>query len=377
MKRMIVIFALVIFSLLPLNVFAQPDMILSFQGVLRDQDNKAVEGPHDLTFTFYTGCTNFTDWNDCSPTINNSGNTWQETHTNVPVENGVFSVELGNVDNDLYLVDFNQNIWVSVRLGDGPEMKPFTRLTMAPYALNTISASSIGGGGGDTNVFGETGKVGIGTTDPANRLTVEGTADFNSVGIGITNPNNPLSVNGNADFTGDIDVTGNINVTSQIDVSDTSFVSHIVMGNGSDISGVDRIDGYEGLRLNGSATAEADSADLHIQSDGQIKIGTTKPIEIKRFTNLGSQVNEDTGYPHSVWSAAIIGFDTGIYNNPETESRTYIFVYKNLNGNWYIKANAYDEDNGGGMENWDCEVMFIRRELVNEIDNRDDGWINN
>ncbi|MEZ4965138.1 MAG: hypothetical protein R2791_07845 [Saprospiraceae bacterium] len=50
-------------------------------------------------------------------------------------------------------------------------------------------------------------KMGIGTTAPANNLSVSGSADFTgNVGIGTTAPANKLSVSGSADFTGNVGI---------------------------------------------------------------------------------------------------------------------------------------------------------------------------
>lgn len=49
--------------------------------------------------------------------------------------------------------------------------------------------------------------VGIGTSNPVNKLSVAGNADITGkVGIGITNPVNKLSVDGNVDFTGNVGI---------------------------------------------------------------------------------------------------------------------------------------------------------------------------
>ncbi len=51
------------------------------------------------------------------------------------------------------------------------------------------------------------GKVGIGASNPANTLDVQGSADFTgNVGIGTTNPANPLDVHGSGDFTGNLGI---------------------------------------------------------------------------------------------------------------------------------------------------------------------------
>ena len=69
------------------------------------------------------------------------------------------------------------------------------------------------------------GNIGIGTSNPSNRLTVNGAANFNgNVGIGNFSPHNPLTVAGNASITGSLGVGVNV-PAAKLDVVGTMRLS--------------------------------------------------------------------------------------------------------------------------------------------------------
>ncbi|HKY28865.1 MAG TPA: hypothetical protein VJM12_13080 [Pyrinomonadaceae bacterium] len=83
---------------------------------------------------------------------------------------------------------------------------------------------------GATIVFGQSavdalfvdknGNVGIGTTAPANKLSVMGNADFSgNVAVGTSTPANKLSVTGNADFSGNVGI-GTTAPAAKLDIKD-------------------------------------------------------------------------------------------------------------------------------------------------------------
>ncbi len=102
--------------------------LISYQGKLAGQTS----GPVDLTVTFYddpvAGAALFT-----------------ETHTNVPLNNGVFSIQIGSQtvggvpDGAL---DAAQ-VWVGVAVDANPELTPRTPLTMVPYAAKARSSERL------------------------------------------------------------------------------------------------------------------------------------------------------------------------------------------------------------------------------------------
>ncbi|MDX2133751.1 MAG: hypothetical protein SFV52_03160 [Saprospiraceae bacterium] len=109
---------------------------LSIQGILKKLDGNAVDnGTYTLRFRLYT---------------QESGGTsiWEETQSDIEVNNGIYSAVLGSAQP--LNVAFDTTYWLGVAVGGGPEMTPRAELTTAPYALSLI---------GQTNKFPSTGRV--------------------------------------------------------------------------------------------------------------------------------------------------------------------------------------------------------------------------
>jgi len=101
--------------------------IISYQGVLT-LGGTTVDGPYRLTFRLYT---------------DSVGNDplWLGSY-NVDIHSGVFSVLLGYGDDPLPPInELDRPLWLGVRVGNEPEMKPLTPFTAALYALNVADAS--------------------------------------------------------------------------------------------------------------------------------------------------------------------------------------------------------------------------------------------
>ena len=56
---------------------------------------------------------------------------WSETHVNVPVSNGLFSVRLGSV-NTFSTDTLTGDCWLGIRVGTDPEMAPREKLAAVP-----------------------------------------------------------------------------------------------------------------------------------------------------------------------------------------------------------------------------------------------------
>ena len=105
--------------------------------------------------------------------------------------------------NYAYVVNYNSNTMQVINLACSQN---FT-LTYNPATGQTTSTQLQWNTSGTTISNSNNGNVGIGTTAPANKLTVSGNADFTgNVGIGTANPSSKLSVAGNVDITGTINV---------------------------------------------------------------------------------------------------------------------------------------------------------------------------
>ncbi|MBN2010528.1 tail fiber protein [candidate division KSB1 bacterium] len=119
------------------------------QGVLRGANGKAVpNGNYPLTFNLYTAATG-------------GSSIWSEQHNSVTITNGVYSVELGSV-NDFSGVDFTRKYFLGLTVGSDPEMTP--RLPLSSFNSAVIGAD---------NVFPSSGSVGIGTTSPAENAKLD------------------------------------------------------------------------------------------------------------------------------------------------------------------------------------------------------------
>jgi len=100
---------------------AEAPQTMHFQGYLKDASGDPVDGAVDMAFTLYDA---------------ESGGTalWTETHTDVTVSDGVYSVVLGSVTPlDL---EWDEQYYVGVAVASDAEMTPRMALAAAPYALD-------------------------------------------------------------------------------------------------------------------------------------------------------------------------------------------------------------------------------------------------
>jgi hypothetical protein len=94
---------------------------MAFQGYLTDADGTPVTGTVTLAFALYDVA---------------SGGTalWNETHANVAVSKGIYSVILGSQGSVLNL-PFSKQYYIGVKVNADDEMSPRIAITAAPYAL--------------------------------------------------------------------------------------------------------------------------------------------------------------------------------------------------------------------------------------------------
>lgn len=223
------------------SVTANTPRLINYQGVLTDPDGTPVaDDDYSAIFSIYADAT--------TPTP-----LWTETHAAVTVTAGVFSVILGGTTP---LTDglFNATErWIGIKVGANDEISPRSQLTAVPWALRAAVVDN--GGSGDsvwqtdgTNVYRESGNVGIGTPLPAKNLHIR--SDDPDVKLEMTqnSPNNWVELG----FFNDAIEMGRLYADKTINVVSLS--------------------GLTGLRLR---TGGADR--LAIDGGGQIGIGTSMP----------------------------------------------------------------------------------------------------
>ena len=142
-------------TLIGVTLAAVPRTI-SYQGVLKDDSGVVLNGTHTLIFTL----------------DEDSGTMWVETHGNIEIVDGLFSVILGsttplNNSFDGLPINFDNPYTLSISVDGGATMGPI-ELTSSPYSLNAYNAEQVKG----DNIFSKDGNVGIGTTSFDAKLSI-------------------------------------------------------------------------------------------------------------------------------------------------------------------------------------------------------------
>lgn len=190
-----------------------------------------------------------------------------------------------------------------------------------------------------------------------------------SVSIGTTVPQYKLHVTGeNFGINGDRYVAwfnspgsddGGVLITIGDDNADESalVVNNSALGI-TDLFNV-RSDGHVGI----NTSAPSAELDLH----GDFHIDSNKPIVIRRFENLGDNINFDTGYSITRYAAAITGWGTqdGDINENGTADMFKLFMYENsASSTWFVKADMRSHNND---ENWFIDIMFVDKHMVDLV----------
>ena len=99
---------------------------------------------------------------------------------------------------------------------------------------------------------------------------------------------------------------------------------------------------------------------------GAVKIHGQRPIIIRRYINLGDNINFNTGYASSTYNAAIAGFRALHVDIQENDTGDFMQLYMNVvNGIWHIMGDLRSHND---HENWHVDVMYIRTELSERLD---------
>jgi hypothetical protein len=110
------------------SAFTQIPRQISYQGLLADVNGKpAADGTHMLQFRIYEA-------------ESGGAPVWKETHDQVQVSGGVFSVYLGSVRG--LALKFDKPYWLGISVGNDPELIPRLKLSSSPYSLHSIHADT-------------------------------------------------------------------------------------------------------------------------------------------------------------------------------------------------------------------------------------------
>ncbi len=96
--------------------------LMRFQGSLNDSNGMPLEGAFTVSFRIY-------DRDIGGIPL------WQETQSNINIEEGLFNAELGIIT-PLNALPFDRQYWISVKPGYDSEMTPRFKLTGAPYSFS-------------------------------------------------------------------------------------------------------------------------------------------------------------------------------------------------------------------------------------------------
>ena len=133
---------------------AEVPHLINYQGRLTNGSGDPLEGAHNVTFRIYDAQT--------------AGSMlWQEAHSGVVVQKGVFSILLGSVT-DLAL-SFDKPYYLGIKVGTDSEMVPRQRITSAGYSIRSETAEKLE----TTQVINAVGGLVIEnrTSDPASPAT--------------------------------------------------------------------------------------------------------------------------------------------------------------------------------------------------------------
>lgn len=127
-QKHLIFFAVLAASfLLTSFVYAAVPHLIRFQGKVTDKAGAPLNGSYNITFRLYDAETG-------------GQLKWNETQSGVPVNNGIFTVLLGNVTS-LNLA-FDAPYWLSIEVGSDGEMTPRQAITSVGYAIHAETAEN-------------------------------------------------------------------------------------------------------------------------------------------------------------------------------------------------------------------------------------------
>ncbi|MCD4817289.1 MAG: hypothetical protein K8S23_01190 [Candidatus Cloacimonetes bacterium] len=347
--------------LLALSLLSQtvPNLI-DYQGRLTDENGNPIttEAPETIKFSIYDAETGGTlKWFD---------------YMEVDVLNGLFHVQLGSVTSFPDTLFNGLNRWIGIKMSGDNEMTPRTRIASVPYALQSgsVSGNSLWTQSG-SDIYYETGNVGIGTATPEVKLDVAGT-------VNITGFKMPTGASENYVLTSDINGVG---TWQEITSSGGNTLDQAYDQGGPGVgktitadAGSINIEGSDGLNVHGNINTNSvynfegnpvlkvsgsnTLVGLYAGANNDTGVHNTFIGDCAGEYNISGQENtfvgESAGENNNSAGNTFIGRLAG-YSNIQGFNNTFIGLYSgrtNADGdrNTFIGANA-GYDNSSGVEN--------------------------
>jgi hypothetical protein len=148
------------------------------QGRLLNTDGTPVAGPVRMIFAVYANSS------DTTPV-------WTETQSNVALNNGAFSVQLGSVTAFPTTLWTGASLYLGVTIGNDPEMTPREQITSVPYALMCAQADHASAADTATSATSATTATTAGT---ASALACSGCVTSAMIQPGAVSPKLSLSI---------------------------------------------------------------------------------------------------------------------------------------------------------------------------------------
>ncbi|HDS01546.1 MAG TPA: hypothetical protein ENO22_04835 [candidate division Zixibacteria bacterium] len=171
--RLVLLIAVLMLFIHVIALSEVPNMF-NYQGRLLDDAGNPLNGTVRLDFGIYADTGGTTQL-------------WVETHTSVPVTDGLFKVQLGSATTLPNSVFDGSLRYLGIRVNSGTMLRPLTPIVASPYSFRALHA--------DTAAYAMSAPGGVdGWSQSGNYVYLADIGD--SVGIGTISPGSPLEVQG-------------------------------------------------------------------------------------------------------------------------------------------------------------------------------------
>jgi hypothetical protein len=281
---------LVVLAVLPLT-HAQIPMLMNYQGYLTDSEQEPLTGGFEVLFQIYDDST--------------SGHLlWSEMHGKVAVENGLFSVVLGNEGSPLTESVFESPLtWLAIEV-NGRSIEPRSQITSVGYAhrVSTVDGASGGTVTGNVEVIGDSRVQSgdftvVGNAQVAGQLNADGNLTAGgamNASSGSTSGNfsvgNDLNVTGQLAPNGGIVTSGGITIQSLgnnvLIIAGTSQITVDPTGGVTIQSNLVQINAADNLLLTAANTLSIDAADVTIHGSNNLNL-SARDVFVDADRDLG------------------------------------------------------------------------------------------